>query len=400
MDLYKELVQNEKKYIVQTYSRYPIALKRGDGVYVWDVADKRYLDFLAGIATNNLGYNNKEINSIIKGSAEKLIHTSNLFYTRPQIDLARKLSKLSNKGKVFFTNSGAEANETALKLARAYGNSFQKPKRKIITLKDSFHGRTLQTVFATGQIKYQKGFEPRVGNYSYIKANNIAVFKKSLTSDVCAVLMEMIQGEGGVNRLDKRYVREAYQICQQKKILFMVDEVQTGMGRTGKLFAFQHFNIIPDVITLAKAVAGGFPMGVTIIKKEFADVLKPGMHASTFGGGYVVSSVACKVIDIISKKSFLNHIQKISQYFYQKLEGLKSKYKFILEMKGLGLMLGLKLKFPCKHLVQELLKKGLITNCVHDNVLRFLPPLIIQRKHVDEAIKLVDSVLKVVEDLY
>ncbi len=394
MSSYNDIVKRNKKYVLQTYTRYPVALKKGKGVYVWDVNNKKYLDFIAGISVNNLGYNNKQINSIINKSLENLIHTSNLFYTEPQINLAEKLSKSTNNGKVFFCNSGAEANETALKLARAHGNRFKNPRKKIITLKNSFHGRSLATVFATGQKKYQKGFKPKVGNYTYIRPDNIKMLKKILNNDVSAVLIELIQGEGGINILDKEFVQYLYKECRKKKILFMVDEVQTGLGRTGKLFAFKYFNIIPDVITLAKSIAFGLPMGVAIIKKEFAGILKPGMHASTFGGGDLVSSAACKVIDIISKKSFLDDVQKISKYFHTKLLSLKKRYKFIIEVKGIGLMLGLKFKFPCKDVVKKLLKQGLITNCIQDNVLRFLPPLIIKKNHVDEAIQKLDKVFK------
>lgn len=394
MSLYNELIKKEKKFVLQTYGRYAVALKKGDGVYVWDVNNKKYLDFLSGIAVNSLGYNNKEINRVVNRSLDMLIHTSNYFYLEPQIDFAEKLSILTNKGKVFFANSGAEANETALKLARAYGNSFKKNRKKIITLEGSFHGRSLATIFATGQKKYQKGFSPKVGNYVYIKPDDIKSLKKALDNDVSAVLIELIQGEGGVNTLDKEYVQTMYKICKQKKILFMVDEIQTGLGRTGKLFAFKHFNIIPDVITLAKSIAGGFPMGVAVIKKEYAGILKPGMHASTFGGGYLISSVAAKILDIISKKSFQDHIQMISNYFYKQLVGLKKKYPFIVEIRGMGLMLGLKLKCPCKDIVKKLLTLGLIANCIHENILRFLPPLIIQKKHVDEAIKKLDTVFK------
>lgn len=394
MNLYNELIKKDKKFVLQTYTRYPIALKKGEGVYVWDVNNKKYLDFLAGISVNNLGYNNKEINKVIGQSLDKLIHTSNYFYTKPQIDFAEKLSNLTNKGKIFFANSGAEANETALKLARAYGNSFKKPRKKIITLKESFHGRSLATIFATGQEKYQKGFQPKVGNYVYIKPNDFKALKKALNNDVSAVLIELIQGEGGVNKLDKEYVQTMYKICKQRKIIFMVDEVQTGLGRTGKLFAFKHFNVVPDVITLAKSIAAGFPMGVAVIKKEYAGILRPGMHASTFGGGYLVSSVASKVLDIIGNESFQRHLQVTSKYFYRHLTNLKKKYKFIIEIKGMGLMLGLKLKFPCKDIVAKLLKLGLIANCIHDNILRFLPPLIIKKEHVDQAIEKLDTVFK------
>ncbi|MBU1076003.1 MAG: aspartate aminotransferase family protein [Spirochaetes bacterium] len=392
MSQFSELIKKEKQFVIQTYSRYPVALKKGDGVYVWDLNNKKYLDFLSGITVNNLGYNHKQIGKVIKESVGDLIHTSNLFYLKPQLRLAEKLSKCTNKGKVFFANSGAEANEAAIKFARAYGNQFKKARKKIITLKNSFHGRTLATIFATGQKKYQKGFQPKVGNYIYADANNITKIKKFLKDDVAAVLIELIQGEGGVNKLDPDFVRFLYSECKKKKILFMVDEIQTGYGRTGKLFAFQHYNIVPDVITMAKAMANGFPMGAMVVKKEVAGLFKPGMHASTFGGGYLISAVAEKVLDIINNKKFLKDVRVISEYFHKKLLAIEKKYDFVLQCKGMGLMYGLKMKCNCSKVVQDLLKQGLITNCVQNNVLRFLPPLIIQKKHVDEAVEKIDSV--------
>ncbi len=392
MSKYSELVDKEKKFICQTYLRYPVMLKSGMGVYVWDVYNKRYLDFLAGISVSNLGYNNNFIKKIINNPFNKLVHTSNLFYSEPQIKLAEKLSKLTNRGKVFFTNSGAEANETALKLARAYGNQFKTPRKKIITLKNSFHGRTLATIFATGQKKYQKGFEPKVGNYIYLEPNNIEKLNQVMTNEVSAILIEVIQGEGGVFKLDEDFVQTVYLLCKNKKILFMIDEVQTGFGRTGKLFGFKHYHIVPDVITLAKAMANGLPMGAMVVKKEFADIFQPGMHAATFGGGYLISAVANQVVDIISRSSFLENVQNISKYFYDQLIELKKKYPFILEVRGLGLMLALRLKFDCQDVVRKLLKAGLITNCVQNKILRFLPPLIIKKNHVDEAIRKINSV--------
>ncbi len=396
MSKFENLVKKEKKFILQTYSRYPVALKRGSGVYVWDFNNKKYLDFLSGVAVNNLGYNNLRIRSVINNPFNKLIHTSNLFYTNPQIKLAEKLSKLTNRGKVFFANSGAEVNEAAIKLARAYGNQFKKPRKKIITLKNSFHGRTLATVFATGQKKYQKPFKPKVGDYIYVEPNNIKKLKKAVSNKVSAIIIEVVQGEGGVNKLDKNFVHTVYFLCKKNKILFIIDEIQTGFGRTGKLFGFQHYQIVPDVITIAKAMANGFPMGAMVVKKEFADVLQPGMHASTFGGGALISSVAEQVLDIISKKSFLNHVQKMSKYLFEKLNKLKEDYPFIIEVRGIGLMAGICLNIDGTDIVKKALKQGLIINCVQKNIIRFLPPLIIQKNHIDEAIKKLNKVLQTV----
>lgn len=389
---YAELLQKEKQYVLQTYTRYPVALKKGKGLYVWDVHNKKYLDFLSGIAVNNLGHYNKIIYHVLKKAAQELIHTSNYFYQQPQIELAEKLSRLTNKGKVFFSNSGAEANECALKLARIYGNQFFPKKQVVVTLKESFHGRTLATIFATGQVKYQKGFEPPAGQYRYLTPNKIDELNPMLDQNVSAIFIELIQGEGGINQLDYEFVQALNKVCQEKKILLMVDEVQTGFGRTGKLFAFEHYGIIPDVITLAKPIAAGLPMGLTLIKNEYADLLQPGMHASTFGGGYLVCSVANKVLDIINQPFFLNHINEVGDYFKGKLMDLKVKYNFIEKVKGLGLMLGLGLIFPGKEVVVKALQEGLIMNCVHENVLRFVPPLIVEKKHVDQVFGILDKI--------
>ncbi len=389
----KLIVQKEKKYILQTYKRYPVELVKGDGVWVWDAEGNKYLDFLAGIAVNNLGYNNKILNKVIADSSGKLIHTSNLFYTYPQIRLAEKISMLTNRGKVFFANSGAEANEAAVKLARAYGNSFAEKKSEIITLKNSFHGRTLATVFATGQTKYQKGFEPKIKSFKYVEPNNIKSFNKTVSDKTAAVMIEFIQGEGGVEPLDRNFVKNIVQVCKERDILFIADEIQTGMGRTGKMFAFQHYKILPDVITVAKAIANGLPMGLMIVKNKFAKYLSYGMHASTFGGGYLVSSVAEKVVDIISDNKFLEKVNALSEYFFDKLRILASEKKVIKRIKGKGLMIGLELNKGCSEYVLAALKRKLIINCAHDNVLRFLPPLIIVKENIDFAVEVLREIL-------
>lgn len=393
----QNIIETEKKYIINTYTRYPVVLTKGKGVYVYDIKGKKYLDFLAGISVNNLGYANKEILAIINKTAKELIHTSNLFYTIPQVELARKLSILTNKGKVFFANSGAEANESALKLARAYGNSFTPARRKIITLKNSFHGRTIATLFATGQKKYQKGFEPKIKDFIYATQNDVNNIKNLIDNKTAAVLIEFIQGEGGVNVLKKDFVKFLYNLCNEKGIIFIADEIQTGLGRTGKLFAFQHYNIVPDIITIAKSIAAGLPMGVMVAKNKYAKYLKPGMHASTFGGGYVVSSVANYVLDTVSSKSFLKNISQTSKYFYQKLIEIQNDFNFIKKVKGMGLMLALELDIDCKEIVQKALKNGLILNCVQNKILRFLPPLIIERKEIDSAMAILRKIFKEVK---
>ncbi|MDD5067072.1 MAG: aspartate aminotransferase family protein [bacterium] len=389
---FEELLHKEKEFVLQTYSRYPVALKKGKGVYVWDLQGKKYLDFFAGIAVNDLGYAHKQIKKAVQRSLNRLIHASNYFYLEPQISLAEKLSLSSSQGKVFFANSGAEANECALKLARVYGNQCQPRRGTILTLENSFHGRTLATLFATGQAKYHAGFEPAVGKYVYLEPNNISRIDSVLSDDVSSVLIELVQGEGGVRVMDKTFISALSEKCRKKNVLFMVDEVQTGLGRTGRLFAYEHFGIIPDVITLAKPLAGGLPMGVAIIKRELAGLLKPGMHASSFGGGYMVCSVANCVIDLIRKEKFLSHIREMGDYLSGQFKALKQKYDFIAETRGLGLMQGMQLKFNGKEIVQKALEKGLIINCIQENVLRCLPPLVIEKEHIDRAVSILDSV--------
>jgi len=388
----KDIRNFEKKYILQTYTRYPVILDKGKGVYVYDINGKKYLDFLAGISVNNLGYGNEDITKIVTESAKKLIHTSNLFYLEPQIEFAKKVSDASNKGKLFFANSGAEANESAIKLARAYGNSFNPPRRKIISLKNSFHGRTLATIYATGQKKYQKGFEPKLSGFVYAKANDIDGLKKMIDNKTSAIIIEFVQGEGGVNVLEKEFVKEVYKVCKKNGIIFIADEIQTGLGRTGKLFAYQHYGVVPDVITLAKSIAAGFPMGAMTVKNKYAKFLKAGMHASTFGGGYLVTKVANYVFDTVSSKKFLDKVEKNGNYFKDRLNELKDEFGFIKEVKGFGLMLALELNINCKDIVLEALENGLIINCIQNKILRFLPPLIISREEIDIGIEILKNV--------
>lgn len=390
MNNFSQLVEKEKEFVLQTYTRYPLALKKGKGAYVWDGENKKYLDFLSGIAVNSLGYGHPVLIKEIQKALKKLVHTSNYFYSEPQILYAEKLSALTNKGKVFFSNSGAEANECALKLARIFGNQMSVKRTKIVTLENSFHGRTLATIFATGQTKYQEGLGPPAGDYSYLEINHISQIPRLVKEDVAALVIELIQGEGGVNVLKQDFVKALWEVCKKKDILFIVDEVQTGFGRTGKLFAFEHYSVLPDIITLAKPAAGGLPMGLTVVKKEYAGLLKPGMHASTFGGGTLVCSAALKVLELISSEKFLARIRSTGDFFYNRLNMLKEKYDFIAEVRGLGLMLGMELTHSAREYVKAALQEGLIINCVQENVLRFVPPLIITEKEAEEAVRILD----------
>ncbi|MBN1899593.1 MAG: aspartate aminotransferase family protein [Spirochaetes bacterium] len=390
----KDIIQLEKKYVLQTYTRYPVILEKGSGVYVYDNKGKAYLDFMAGISVNNLGYADKGVLNVIRSASKKLVHTSNLFYTEPQVKLAEKISGLTNKGKVFFANSGAEANETAIKIARAYGNSFKSPKQKIITLQKSFHGRTLATVFATGQEKYQKGFEPKIKGFQYARVNDIKSIKHLVDKQTCAIMIEFVQGEGGVNVLDEDFVKNINELCKKHRIILIADEVQTGFGRTGKMFAFEHYRIIPDIVTMAKSIASGLPMGAVAIKNKFVKYLKKGMHASTFGGGYLISTVALYNLEKIANDDFLIRVKVISDYFYKKLLELKNEFSIIKNVRGIGLMLAVELNGKASPLVSKALEKGLIVNGIQNNILRFLPPLIIEKTHVDQAVGILKEVFK------
>lgn len=386
----KEIIKLTDKYILPTYKRNHVAFVKGKGVNVWNASGKKYLDFFSGLAVNNLGHCHPDIVRAIKNQAGKLMHTSNLYYTEPQAKLAEKLVKSSFPGKVFFCNSGAEANEAAIKLARKWGNPH---RNEIITMKESFHGRTIATLTATGQTKYQKGFQPLASGFKYAPFNSLYALKKSITKRTVAIMMEPIQGEGGINIAEVEFVKKVRSLCDKRKILLIFDEVQTGIGRTGKMFAFQHYGVIPDILTLAKALGGGLPIGVMIATKKFADVLQPGTHASTFGGNPVVCAAACAVLDTIKKEKLLDNTNKMGKYFNRKLLELKNKHSVIKDVRNKGLMIGIELKIKGAEIAKECMKEGLLINCTAEKVLRFLPPLIVKKEQIDQAIKILERVL-------
>lgn len=386
----KKIIKLTDKYTLLTYKRNPVVFVKGKGVNVWDANGKKYLDFFSGLAVNNLGHCHPRVLNAIKKQAGKLMHTSNLYYTQPQAKLAQKLISLSFPGKVFFCNSGAEANEAAIKLARKFGN----PKRnEIITMKESFHGRTITTLTATAQTKYQKGFQPLAPGFKYVEFNDINAVKKAITKSTVAIMVELIQGEGGINIAEKEFIKNLRKLCNKKKILLIFDEVQTGIGRTGKMFAFENYGIVPDILTLAKALGGGLPIGAMIVRGKFAEVLKPGTHASTFGGNPVVCASACAVLDTIKKEKLLDNAVKMGNYFYKKLQELKPRYSIISEIRGKGLMIGVELKIKGEKIAKKCLEERLIINCTHEKVLRFLPPLNVKKNEIDQAIKIFEGVL-------
>lgn len=383
-----QIIEEEKKFMVPVYKRFPICLIKGAGVKVWDINGKEYLDFF-GQGVNGIGHCHPELVKAIYEQADKLIHFSNLYYTVPQVELAKKLSQISFGGKVFFANSGAEVNEAAIKLARIYG----KGKYEIITMINSFHGRTLATLTATGQEKIHKGFEPLVDGFKYVPFNNLEQAEKAITQSTCAIMVEPIQGEGGVNVATLEYLKGLRALCDKYKLLLILDEVQTGMGRTGKMFAYEHYGIIPDIMTLAKWLGSGMPIGAMIARAELADMFTPGAHASTFGGNPLACAVTLAVINLILKENLVQNAEEIGSYFINRLYELKDKYSFVKEVRGKGLMIGMELEIDGSSIVNTCLQHGLIINCVGGKILRFLPPLIITKQDVDKAMEILSLAL-------
>nr|WP_028950007.1 aspartate aminotransferase family protein [Sulfurihydrogenibium subterraneum] len=385
------LIEEANKYLFQNYGRLPYFFEKGEGCYLYDEKGKKYLDMLSGIAVNALGYNHPKLTDAICQQVSKIIHISNLFYIKPQIEVAKILSENSFGGKVFFCNSGAESNEALIKLVRRYFYDKKQDKYEIITFEGSFHGRTLATVTATAQPKYHEGFYPLVGGFKYAKFNDINSVKNLITDKTAAILIELVQGEGGVNPADKEFIKDLYNLCKEKDILFTVDEVQTGIGRTGKLFAYQHFEIQPDIISLAKGLGGGVPIGAIIAKDKIAKSFVPGTHASTFGGNYLSTVAAKVVLEEVLSEGFLDKVQKVGDYLKESLK------VFGYPVKGLGLMVGMDLPkdIPAKEVMKKALEKGLIVGTAGENTLRFVPPLIITEKQVDEAVDILKEVLNV-----
>ncbi len=384
-----------EKYVANTYARYPILLVRGEGTRVWDLEGEEYLDFVSGLAVCNLGHCHPKVVKAIQDQAERLIHVSNFYYIEPQIELASLLCKLSFADKVFFCNSGAEANEGAFKLARKYAKEKTgKDRYEIITMERSFHGRTLATLTATAQEKFHKGYEPLMPGFKYVPFNDILAVKNAIDSKTCAVMLEPIQGEGGVNCPSEGYLKALREICDEQGLLLIFDEVQVGMGRTGKLFAYEHERVEPDMLTLAKSLAGGVPIGALLIKKGVADSFRPGDHASTFGGNPLATAAGVAALTTILQEGMLENCQKTGDYFFSRLEEMKKNFPFVKEVRGKGLILGMELKIDGSAIVKEMLKKKILINCTMGNVLRFLPPLIVTKEEIDRVVNTLEEVLE------
>ena len=391
----EEVFNSYKENIMPTYTKVPLVFVKGKGSKLYDIHNKQYLDFFPGWGVCNLGHCHPKIMSAVRDQISKLIFIPNNYYHIPQAKLAKELIYWSYSGKVFFCNSGAEANEAAIKLARKFGAG----RYEIITFENSFHGRTLAALSATGQKKYQGGFEPLVEGFKTVKFNDFEAVKNAISSKTVAIMLELIHGEGGINLADKEFVIALRNICDEKKLLLIIDEVQTGIGRTGKLFAYENYGITPDIMTLAKALGGGLPIGCMVVKKDIADTLTAGMHASTFGGGPVVAKTALAVLRTVHKEKMLANTRKMGEYLSLLLNALKDRYGVIKDVRGMGLMLGVELNISGKEVVDKCIEKGLLINCTHDKVLRLMPALNITKKEIDRAIKILDQALREIDNL-
>ena len=383
-----EIKETLDEYVMHTYGRYDLVIDHAHGSIVYDTEGNEYIDCVAGIAVNNIGHTHKKMTENLTKQLDKMIHVSNLYYTEEQATFAKRLVEASPHDKVFFANSGAGANEGAIKLARKYTG-----KGEIITAWNSFHGRTLATITATGQPKYQKGFEPLPAGFKHVDYNDIEQIKEAITDDTAAILVEPIQGESGVRVPDCDYLPTLREICDEKQILLIFDEVQTGFGRTGKMFASELTGTVPDITTCAKAIAGGLPMGAVLAKKEIADAFQPGSHATTFGGSPFVCCAGNTVLDIYEEEDLVNKSHENGKYFREQLEALKAGHDCIIDVRGHGLMVGVEVNYECDDLVAKAQEKGVLINVANHTVIRFVPPLIITKEQLDKVVNVIDEIL-------
>lgn len=388
----RDVTELYDQYVMKTYTRTPLVMEKASGALAEDIDGKKYLDFFPGWAVSGIGHCHERVVKAISKQAGKLIHVSNNYYSALQGKLAKKIIEHSFPGKVFFCNSGAEANEGAVKLARRYGN--EKGRFEIITMSKSFHGRTLAMIAATGQDKVKEGFKPLPEGFINIPFGDIEALEKSINEKTAGVMLELIQCEGGINIAKPEYVKKVRELCNKKDIVLIFDEVQTGMGRTGRMFCYQNYNVEPDVMTLAKSLGGGLPIGAIVASAKFSDVLTPGSHASTFGGSPIVCAAALGLFEAIEKEKLLENAVKQGRYLKDMLESLKKKYKIIREVRGIALTIGVELTIDGDEIYKRCLENGLLINCTQKNVLRIMPPLTVTKEQIDKAISILDGVLK------
>ena len=389
-----ELRLNADRYLMNTYQRQPISIVRGRGSKVYDLEGREYIDFVAGIAVNVLGHGHPDLVLAIQKQAQHLLHTSNLYYTEPQVQLAQTLAEHSFAQKVFFCNSGAEANEAAIKLARKYSHDkYGADRYEIITMTSSFHGRTLATLTATGQEKVQKGFAPLMPGFSYVPFNDLSAVERAITPETAAIMLEPIQAEGGVHVAERSYLQALRELCRERDILLIFDEVQTGMGRTGTLFCYEQFGMQPDIMTLAKGLGGGIPIGACLATDSVARAFGPGTHASTFGGNPLACASALAVLRVLLDGKILDQGRRMGDYLAKGLATLKERHRCINEVRGMGLLQGVEVDFDGKTVVADCLARGLLINCVGDRVLRVVPALIITEREIDRLLASLAQIL-------
>lgn len=396
METMKEYIDQAEKDLLHTYNRYQVVLDRGDGVYLYDMEGKKYLDFCAGIAVFALGYHNERYNAALKEQIDKLIHTSNYYYNVPAISAAKKLKKVSGMDRVFFTNSGAEAVEGAIKAARKY--AYLKDggtDHEIIAMEHSFHGRTMGALSVTGNPKYREAFEPMIGNIKFAALNDFESVLSKVTDKTCAILFETVQGEGGIFPAEEAFMKQVKELCRERDILLILDEIQCGMGRTGSYFAFQRYGIKPDIMTTAKALGCGVPVGAFLMTEKVAQhSLTSGDHGTTYGGNPLACAAINVVLDLFEENHIIDNVKETGDYLAQKLDELAARYDSIETRRGIGLMQGLVFRRPVGGIIQAALDKGLILINAGPNIIRFVPPLVIGREHVDEMIAILESCLE------
>jgi acetylornithine/N-succinyldiaminopimelate aminotransferase len=389
------IIQEYPEYFLNTYNRYPLVLVKGEGMWLYTDSGKKILDMSSGIATSALGHADAELAEAVKSQVMNIVHTSSLYYNPVALQMAKALLQDTVFSKVFFCNSGAEANEGAIKIARKYGKqNGSDNKYKIITMKNSFHGRTVTTLSATGQTKYQKGFEPMTPGFVHVELNNPEELLSEMDTDVCAIIVEVVQGEGGIRPVKKEFLSLARELCDKFKALLIYDEIQTGVGRTGKMYAYEHFlPVKPDIITLAKGIAGGFPLGAILVADKAENVLSPGEHASTFGGNLISCTAGLIVFNRLRNSGLLEKVNSNGEYFRQKALKLKDKYKLITDVRGLGYLNGIELSVPARDIILKLIENGVLTVPSGENVVRFIPPLIAEKEHLDYALEQFEKVM-------
>jgi len=387
----ERVIKAYQEYILPTYERYPVVFVRGEGKYLYDSEGKRYLDFFSGLSVCNFGHCNRRIVNKVVEQLKRLVHASNLYYNVQQARLAELIIKRSFKGKIFFSNSGAEANECAIKVARRFGY-VTGGRYQIIVFRNSFHGRTMATLTATGQKKFHVSFRPLLPGFKYAIFNNYDSVVRLVTDKTCAIMVEPIQCEGGIYVADKEFIKALRELCDKHNLLLIFDEVQCGLGRTGEVFAFNGYGVEPDIFTLAKSIGNGLPLGITVVKDKYSDLLKPGDHGSTFGGNIVSVTAGIEVMKLLTP-ALLSKVKELSRYLFYKLQFLKEKYNFIKEIRGKGMIVGIELDvIDGREVVERCLSRGLVINCVQKRILRLLPPFVISKRDVDAAIRVLDIV--------